>query len=460
MKKSLLIASALLCAASAVAQQEIPVGKDPNTYENKTSGDVTFTLNNRWLYANTLNGFGGTPGAKQFSWAGPGNRTAVVFGDDVLISDNTMGGFHKFGFINGEYKGFTKYSLEGVEDLGIAYTNQIGLDDFGHVYVVGYVADLAKTPIVLRTLDVNTGVLTEVGSIDCRGESFNAAARIDYCQIIGDITGKEAKAQFAAAVSNATDKAVVRATLEQNSDEWVGAFGGYFTWESANIVTYPADKASWGAGSLATMIKDEDFSGNLFYVDGNNTCPTLYDMEGSIAGSFADCPDIAPDAAPTGVAEVSVAGKNFVIYVMSQYTPAPAPNGFCRIRVGCFGESTEYSDLQEFWTVPTPEGKIEGLGTQSDGGIRYHHIQAVNISDKNGKEGAYILDFKCRNGLGVYVLAEEGFDDPNGGVEGVEIDEENNAAPVYYNLNGIQVDKPANGLYIVKRGNKVTKEIL
>ncbi len=50
----------------------------------------------------------------------------------------------------------------------------------------------------------------------------------------------------------------------------------------------------------------------------------------------------------------------------------------------------------------------------------------------------------------------------SGSVEGIEIDvpASENAAPVYYNLQGVKVENPANGLYIVKRGNKVTKEII
>lgn len=46
------------------------------------------------------------------------------------------------------------------------------------------------------------------------------------------------------------------------------------------------------------------------------------------------------------------------------------------------------------------------------------------------------------------------------GVGAIEIDEVSDCAPVYYNLQGVQVAEPSNGLYIVKRGNKVTKEII
>lgn len=34
------------------------------------------------------------------------------------------------------------------------------------------------------------------------------------------------------------------------------------------------------------------------------------------------------------------------------------------------------------------------------------------------------------------------------------------AAPVYYNLQGVRVSAPEEGLYIVRRGNKVTKELI
>lgn len=45
-----------------------------------------------------------------------------------------------------------------------------------------------------------------------------------------------------------------------------------------------------------------------------------------------------------------------------------------------------------------------------------------------------------------------------GGVAGVEIEE--NAAPVYYNLQGVQVAQPENGLYIVVKGGKAVKTLV
>ena len=42
-------------------------------------------------------------------------------------------------------------------------------------------------------------------------------------------------------------------------------------------------------------------------------------------------------------------------------------------------------------------------------------------------------------------------------VEGIEADE--NAPVEYYNLQGVRVAEPANGIFIVKKGNKATKQI-
>ena len=45
------------------------------------------------------------------------------------------------------------------------------------------------------------------------------------------------------------------------------------------------------------------------------------------------------------------------------------------------------------------------------------------------------------------------------GVNEIAVDNEN-AAPVYYNLQGVEVANPENGIYVVRRGSKVTKEVI
>ena len=45
-----------------------------------------------------------------------------------------------------------------------------------------------------------------------------------------------------------------------------------------------------------------------------------------------------------------------------------------------------------------------------------------------------------------------------GAVEGIEADE--NVAPVYYNLQGVRVNNPENGLFIQVKGSKATKVLV
>lgn len=84
---------------------------------------------------------------------------------------------------------------------------------------------------------------------------------------------------------------------------------------------------------------------------------------------------------------------------------------------------------------------------------------ALNLADNPQNLGQYvevygnILKYISEPGVkntSDYKLASDG-------VEGIEIDE--NAPVEYYNLQGVRVENPANGLYIMRQGDKVVKVI-
>lgn len=59
------------------------------------------------------------------------------------------------------------------------------------------------------------------------------------------------------------------------------------------------------------------------------------------------------------------------------------------------------------------------------------------------------------------IRLEQWDDNYEAGVEGIVADAAEADAPaVYYNLQGVQVAEPTNGIYIVKQGNKVTKQVI
>ena len=131
------------------------------------------------------------------------------------------------------------------------------------------------------------------------------------------------------------------------------------------------------------------------------------------------------------------------------------------------------------WTVPA-----DGLGQTSDSGTRVHAITTAALpDDAAGKQAMYLMTFKCFNGLGVYRIAEEGYN-PQGAVATTSIAKANItvngdvitvSAPAtieVYNVagqkvaqanNATQVVAPANGLYVVKatvNGEKVVKKVI
>ena len=65
-------------------------------------------------------------------------------------------------------------------------------------------------------------------------------------------------------------------------------------------------------------------------------------------------------------------------------------------------------------------------------------------------EGTYFINVDF-DSMTVWVSSEAA------GVEAIEVE---TATPVYYNLQGVEVANPQNGLFIVKQGNKVSKQLI
>lgn len=95
-----------------------------------------------------------------------------------------------------------------------------------------------------------------------------------------------------------------------------------------------------------------------------------------------------------------------------------------------------------FWGHSTDGALITGPGTYVVGWQDYN----FSITP-----GTWDLMYDERTGMLTVSAA-------SGSVDGIEVDD--NVAPVYYNLQGVRVDNPASGLYIVVRGSKTTKEYI
>lgn len=111
------------------------------------------------------------------------------------------------------------------------------------------------------------------------------------------------------------------------------------------------------------------------------------------------------------------------------------------------------------WTAPEiPAGKLElvGYNIYRDGVIiNEEPVTETSFADESltGDSYRYYVTAVYGNGESVPSnIVEFSFS----GIEGIVSDE--SAAPVYYNLQGIRVDNPHSGVYIIKKGSAVTKQ--
>ena len=466
MKKTLLTAAALLTAATSFASLDL------STYAT-TNG---ITCENIWLNARARNV--DEWNAYPFVELQTKVRTATLLIDEnnpannkILVgwsktaptgetsADGTAltNDFATIGILNfgtGVWEKEVALTYNGAPISGLLCANQIGTDDFGNIWLAGLCSDASVNPVKLYKIDnLETGECSLAGELALPVDEASSAGRIDYYDVLGDITGVNSDAIVMCA-AKAASCAVYRWKLDQGGTaaDWYGDFDGYVCWDGSKLETYPADQAAWGGAMTMTIITTEDLAGENFYVDDFNTAPVIYNTSAGVVDGFMNAPsEYVPAVGPNGVGEFMLGDKNFIAYVINQYNVSPG----CQVRVAEIPDLS-FSNMQSYWVIPEI-----GLGETSDGGTRVHNIATYIHTDANGVQGCYLLIYKCCNGVGVYQIAEDGFIPvyEKAGVEGIEADEIE-APAEYYNLQGVKVANPENGLYIVKRGNKATKEIV
>ncbi len=465
MKKSLLFASALVLSVSSAFAG---VDADEASYATTNGIDVDCM----WLHSR-VNG----------SWAS-GNqdipfiasyakvRTATIW-TDANGADKVVMGYSKpqdyekadgsgveaidtatllvYNIENGALENEIQLSYNNEPIKNLLCANQVGTDDAGNLWIAGYIPTISnEVPYKVYVVkDITTGECDLAAELYLPEDDMAASGRIDYCDILGDVTGATSHGIVMAPIASGSDLYVLRWKREQGAAEWAGDFDGFVSLAMGEA--YPAGQTTWSTAPSVAILWDEELTGENFYVDGNTTCPSLYNTTGSMLESFATATDMAPAVGCNGVAEFELADKNFIVYVLAQYNATPG----CAIRVAELGEGMVFEGMTKYWDLPAA-----GLGEVSDSGTRIHGIMTTaKMTDEAGKTARYLLTYKCNNGIGVYRIQEEGFQGTQG-IDGVIADQDANTPAVYYNFQGVQVQNPENGMYIVKRGNTVTKEAI
>ncbi|MDE6396909.1 MAG: hypothetical protein K2K84_06540 [Muribaculaceae bacterium] len=461
MKKSLLLGLLALSGLSMTAQTV-----DDFKYEVKDG----VKLENLWLYARNYGNWNteNLPFVEDWDRV----RTATIAGDKIylgyshkiMVGDELNSGSAHYGVVDlktGKYEKTVQVTVDGNTVDGLLASNQIGTDDFGHVWFCAFVADLVHegtvrdiNVYVIDDLDKGTASLAFTVNLP-EDETEAGASRVDYYDLVGDVTGKEAGTVFmCASCENATAPYIYGWQRDQGSNKWEPhmADNGYVAQELGE--TYPAGQIILNYGSMLKIVRDEEHSGNLFYVDGYTTYPTLYDTSGSMLESFATCADteglLPDDVGCNGVAEFNIKGNDYICYPINQYNKGLG----WELRIAKLGDGQSFTGMTPCWTFPE-----KGQGTLTDAGMRIHSLMTAPVKDSEGHEGVYLMQYKCNGGLGVYLVADENF---KAGVNDIVADTDNSNAPVeYFNLNGVKVNGDlAPGLYIKRQGSAAEKVVV
>jgi hypothetical protein len=338
------------------------------------------------------------------------NALSIIQGTDTLVQSVV----YKVDATNGELVKTLPLTLDGNIYGGATLSaNTVGVDNFGHLYISPFSSQLSQYHTVYM-LDGETGELTHIADLD-KGDVLQ---RCDYIDLMGDITREEAECNIMSV--GASSETIYRWHADQGSD-FEGGFEGD---PYMNILEfYPETVTQWGYAPVAKMIlaSEDDFSGELFYIDGFTTSPIMYDVTGTLVESFEDVdPAFLPmDVGANGVCEFQIDGRNFVVYVAAQYTgvdEATMVNKACQVYICELGEGMTLTGMQRYWMVP------DALGTMSDGGTR---VQSMNVeygTDEEGNEEVTLFIYKNYNGMAVYKIGPNVFCDEPGPQPGIKGD--------------------------------------
>ena len=420
MKKFLLTAAlGLLTISSMMART------DKNTYEQV--GD--YKLVNDWIISRVHTGelqFSALPFANNYA------RRATIYNGEVLIAQ-TCSPLYTYQ-INDTTTGMQcviyRYSVEdgtalepvpvklngkpyGSSAQSSLLLNNIGVDHFGHLWVAQFSSEATRS-FVLYQLDINTGELTSMGTLIKAKTDEEVCARIDYIDVMGDITREKEQCNVMGAA--ASSDLIYRWHADKDGD-WEPGFDG--TNYYIPIVKFPHagkdEVTNWGYAPFIKMClgtSDEDmYNGDLFWIDGFHSAPALYMVTGEMWDSFNNVEDdsLQPETGTNGLTEFQLDGKNFMLYSIRQYL---GDGHGCQANIVELNADLELSSMQKYWQIPA-----DSLGHTSDSGIRIHSFEVIPGTDEEGNDYVTILTYKCQNGFGIYrmgknVKPHEGGEDP------------------------------------------------
>ncbi|MBR5331710.1 MAG: family 10 glycosylhydrolase [Muribaculaceae bacterium] len=297
--------------------------------------------------------------------------------------------------------------------------NTITKDSKGNVCIANMSTRIDSVATVINHVDLKSGWATPLCYLTCP-----IGGRADNISIYGDILSDK---YYVFAAIKDTNK-VVRWTVTGNT----------FTNDVCELKAfYPKSATALGTAPLVTPITENDIM-----VDGTTIYPTRYNFAtGEITESFAEKTALAPSkASASGVKFFTLAEKTYMAHAYNHYNANSNPSN---VQIVSIDNQIDFSSMKALCSLPQ-----SGLGTVSIGTL---HVLAdfVQISDNKGM----LYVYSPGNGLSAYELTD------SNSASVINIIANNHNEVEYFNLQGMKINQPSSGIYIMRQGNKVTKII-
>lgn len=365
-------------------------GIDPFIYPVKN--DV-YTLTNKWLFSNTLDNFAS-------------NRIGIL---DYVRGMNAKNG--KMYFVDRNLKQltvvdgatsqtlppvklasniFTYENSEGV--IGVAGTlpfNDIKQDNAGNILLGNCITSNAQ-PFQVWKVNLATGegtlVLQEI--LKDNPDFADVLIRFDAFGVYGDVT-KNAIIMAA----NASAMEVYKWTITNG----VAGKGEVIIIDVSEPNTYLTGLANPGTAPQVFPLDE-----NYFYLDGNETFPTLIDMEGNVIDGFYKKPALLVDETTrpgttltmnkghNGLVEFSIGDEHFFLIAATNTVGVPTSS----FRLFKWADANKlFEGIENLWTLPAV-----GMGPATNS---YRTaVPSVEVNETTGVATIYL--YTGENGYGVY----------------------------------------------------------
>lgn len=361
-----------------------------------------YTLTNKWLYSNILDNYASAmPSQSDFA------RGMVAKDGKMYFINRVNGSFTVVDGANGKKLDPIQITGEHLfqaldttdqtyKDCATLKFNDVKLDQAGNFLIGGCVSGGNRMQVY--KVDIATGAATVVVDDhlydykDFELEGQATAWRFDAFNVYGDVN----------------NKAIVMAA-DANS------FYVYY-WEIENGVAGPAQRINCTpeATDVSLIVKDGaptvtafgtapqifpvDF--DYFYVDGWNTLPMLFDMDGTLVQDFAAVPSgvkvpMANDTCTmntghNGLCEFQVGNEYYLIMAATNTVGTPT-SAFALYKFA--DENKEFSEMTPMWFFPA-----DGMGAATNGCRTA--VPSVEVKDNV----ATLYVYTNNNGYGVYEM--------------------------------------------------------